>query len=148
MSVHKELSETICALELVSQVPAVNLDPTSRDSSESIGGKRPSGGIDRQDDRERAWDMKSADHFKTRIRNAHSERTLLQILIEAKQSLENARRMPGWKKGAVEPDKGTLRWKRMIADSYEPAHVLAKRHEISLRTIQNYRLEYGERPAA
>ncbi len=138
----KELSETISALELVSQVPAVNLDPTSRDSSESIGGKRPSGGIDRQDDRERAWDMKSADHFRTRIQNAHSERTLLTILVEARQSLENARRAPKPTK-QLQPERGHPQWKRFVAESKLPSNELAREHGCTTRYINMVRARYA-----
>ncbi len=141
MSVHRELCETIAALELVSQVAAANPSPSGRDSSESIGGKRPSGGIDRQGDRERTWEMKSADHFRTRVRNAHSERTLLTILVEAKQSLESARRAPKPTK-QLEPEYGSSQWKRYVAESTESYGTLADRFNCERSYIQQVRKQY------
>lgn len=152
-TIEHELRQVLAALELVSHVPALDY-ASKRDNKGSVtddrspGGKRPRGGVDRQDDREREYTLKSADHFRRRLAHATSRHTLELILKEARASLDAHRKVPDWKKGEIEPERKTLRWKRMIANSPATAEVLAKRHEIGVRTVKRYREMYRQRDAA
>lgn len=143
-----EIAQVLAKLSICSEVSAANMDSSSRDSGEDIGGKRPPGGIDHKGNREREWPLKDVSHFRRRLECAHSEAALQAILVDAERALEAWQQLPRWKRGEQEPDRKTLRWKRMIADSYETAEKLSKRHEISIRMVRYYREQYGENIAA
>ena len=142
MTVQGELRQVLAELELVSQVSAVDLDPTARDTSQSIGGNRPSGGINRKDDREPDYPQKSVEHFRWRAAGARSEYQLALILKDARVALEAAKRQP--EPGNIEPERGTLAWRRMIANSPDTARELGRRFELSQRTVHRYREMYAE----
>lgn len=148
MNLNQELRQTIAELELCSHVSAAQPGSTSRSADEDIGGKRPPGGIDRREDRaivehdpknpERV--LRSADHFKRRLAGAHSERTRLLILEQAKASLA------AWREPAPpskEPVKGEPGWKRFIALSTETYKTLADRYGVSTAYISQVRKDYG-----
>ena len=140
------LFQVLAELELISQVSAVNMDSSGgRDASESIGGKRPPGGINRKDDREHDYPQKSADHFRRRLARAFNDATLLMILQDAETALDSCRKSPEIWDGDLEPAPKTFRWKRMIANSPETAAVLVRRYGISERTVRNYRAEFRTR---
>jgi hypothetical protein len=143
VSVERELKQVVCELMLCSHVSAAQPGSSSRDASEGIGGKRPPGGIDRKDDREHEWPLKSAGHFIARINNAHSERTLILILAEAKASLEAFERQPKPTK-QNEPEVSSPQWKRYIAESTEGHGTLAGRFGVSRAYIQQIRKRYGD----
>lgn len=86
-SARHELEQIIARLEVISHVPAVNLDPTPAATDASKGGARPRGGIDRKDDREMDFALKSADHYRRRLDRAHTEGAVLRILADAKLTL-------------------------------------------------------------
>lgn len=114
-----DLHQVLAELELVSQVSAVNMDPSSRDASESIGGKRPPGGIDRRDDLpdsdERHHPQKTVDHFRRRLECARTDRQVEVILTDARAALVAWRRQPAPASGDMA--FGSPQWKRWVAES-------------------------------
>jgi predicted metal-dependent phosphoesterase TrpH len=152
LELYRELRQLLAELELVSHVSAMNLDPSSRDASEDIGGKRPPGGIDRRDDLsdndEHFHAQKSVDHFKKRIQRAKTDRQLNRIKEDAQAALVAWHKAPAWKKGQAEPERKSFLWKRMIADSPDSAGALAKHFGVSPRTVRRYRETYAEQLSA
>jgi hypothetical protein len=157
VTIDSELRTVLAQLELCSHVQAVNLDPSSRDSGEEIGGKRPPGGIDRSEDRAtvgpvgsgepRPRVLRSAEHYRRRIAKAHSQRALERVLADARDSLDAWRRQPAPSKKA-EPKVGDPGWKRYIAESKESSSVLAARFGKSGAYIREVRRKYREQEAA
>lgn len=147
MNIARELKQTIAELELISEVSAVSLDPSSRDSGEDIGGKRPPGGVDRKGDREREWTMKSAEHFRRRAANAVTSEALRHILVEARAALELARRRPS-PQDAGHPMPGDHDFKRWVAESELPSSEVARLTGKSGQYIRKIRALYRERTAA
>jgi hypothetical protein len=153
----RELRTVLAQLELCSHVQAVNLEPSSRDSAESIGGKCPPGGRDRGEDGARVEPagrdeprprvLRSAEHYRRRIAKAHGRRTLELILVEATDSLEAWRRQPAPTKKA-EPKLGDPGWKRYVAESPEKANELAARFVVSRAYIEKVRRLYRDEEAA
>lgn len=138
-----ELRQTILRLDMLSQVSAVNLDSSGgRDTSDDIGGRRPSGGIDRRDDRESDWVLKSADHFRRRMRNAHSLRTLEQILQEAREALAAATHQPP-PDPAGEPRLDDPLWKRWVGSTSMPVAEIAWKYGVSRQYVVRVRERYG-----
>jgi hypothetical protein len=143
-----ELRTVLAQLEMVSHVSAVNYESSGgRDAGESIGGKRPPGGILRADDREADYPQKSVEHFRRRAAKATSNGALKAILADARKALEAARRQPAPDKG-TEPKFGEPGWKRYIAESDEKANVLAARFGCSRAYIEEVRRKYREAEAA
>lgn len=143
MSLEKEVRDVIAALHLVSHVSAANLGSSARDSGESIGGKRPPGGIDREGDREREWPMKSAEHFERRLAKAYSQRALTEILADATRSLDAWKRQPAPTK-SNEPKLSSPQWKQYISESIESHGALAGRFGVTRAYIQEIRKKYGD----
>ena len=143
-----ELLNVIARLEVISQVSAVNLDPTPAATDSSKGGGRPSGGIDRKDDREPGFELKSADHFRRRLRKAHTEGAVLAILADAHKTLK------AWTVGPEpkDPPWGSFEWRRQIVRDFESG----KRdldgcrsfYNVSRATVYRYVRMYGTRNAA
>lgn len=137
-TVEGELRQVIAELAIVSHMSASKLGGSGRDSGESIGGRRPPGGIDRKGDKDHDWAMKSAEHFAKRLEKAHSERTLLVILAEARDALEAHRRQPP----AKDPEVSSPQWKRWISESTESHGELARRFGVKRAYIQQVRKQY------
>lgn len=110
MSARTELLQIIARLEVISHVPAVNLDPTPPETTDGKGGARPRGGVDRKDDREPDFALKSADHYRRRLSRAHTDGIVLAILADARRTLE------AWTKTPVtlQPTPGDPLFKRWI----------------------------------
>jgi hypothetical protein len=163
----REIRQTLLELELVSQVPAASLGSSSRDSTESIGGKRPPGGVqwhdEGSDEEVKDFPQRGVEHFKRRIarvqRNAQrrldegvelelversSTASLRQILKDAKDALRAAKRQPP----AKEPPFGSPQWKRHIAESKDGHGTLATRFGCSRAYIQEIRRKYRVEEAA
>lgn len=142
-AVQGELRQVLAELELVSQVSAVNLDPTARDTSESIGGNRPSGGINRKDDRQPDYPQKSVEHFRRRAAGARSEYQLGLILKDAKKALEACKRQAA----PADPLWMSFEWKRQIAREVETRQRTVDNarvfYAISKRTVYRYLAAYG-----
>lgn len=147
MSLDSDLRTVIARLELCSHVSAMDLDPSSRDSGEDVGGKRPSGGVDREDDGDRELVLKSAEHFRRRLAGAYSERTLVVILHDAEAALEAHRKQPPPQKDN-EPEFGSSQWKRYIGESTESYGTLAARFGVERSYIQQVRKKYRSDEAA
>src|SRR2546423_46050 len=123
---------------MCSHVSAKNLEPSARDAGEDIGGNRPSGGIDRREDRqpyepepaqpERL--LRSADHFRRELARGRNQ---FDILEHAKASLEAWKRQPP---PGDDPEYGTPQWKRFIAESPESHGALATRYGCKRSYIQ------------
>lgn len=146
VSVEQELRQVLAGLELISHVSAARPGSSSRDEGEDIGGRRPPGGVDRRDDREHDHPQKSAEHFRRRLAHTRTDEQRAMILEDAQKALKSWRRYEPAQ--GVEPERGTLAWRRMIADSPDDPTTLAKRHQISKRTVYHYRKLYAEMPEA
>ena len=141
-----ELRTVLARLELVSHVPAFNYESSGgRDAGESIGGKRPPGGIQRADDREPDYPQKSVEHFKRRVGGARSNRALELILADARKALEAAQRQPA---ATSEPKFGEQGWKRFVAESPEKASDLARKFGCKRSYIEKVRRLYRDEEAA
>jgi hypothetical protein len=145
--VARELRQVLAELELVSQVPAVNLESSGGDAGEDVGGKRPPGGLIGKDDRQDEYPQKSVEHFRRRIARARDERVLALILDDARQALVAARRAPAPTK-EMEPKRSSPQWKRYVAESEEPSSVLARRFGVSGQYIREVRRKYRDQEEA
>jgi hypothetical protein len=142
VSVESELRQVLVELELCSHVSAVNLDPSSRDAGEDIGGKRPPGGIDRREDRQpREADqriLRSADHFRRQLlrgRPAH------YVLEEARAALA-AHRRPPKPKDKEHPMPGDFNWKRWVVESSLSAGEIGHKCGVSAQYVRRIRARY------
>lgn len=140
-TVRRRLRQTVSELELCSHVPAMNLEPSGRDSGEDIGGKRPPGGLVRKDDRVREWPLKSADYYKRRAAKARSDRALIQILEDAEESLEAYRRQPP-PRDQEHPELGDSNWKRWVGESTMSVREIASQCSVSRQYVERVRKQY------
>jgi hypothetical protein len=140
-SVRHELGQVLLELELVSHVSASRPDSSGRDQGEDIGGKRPPGGIDRRGDREVDYPQKSVEHFRRRLRRAHSDWQLELILEDAKKALQAHRRQPA---PTSEPEYGTPQWKRWVAESNLASSEIARKYCVSGQYVRRIRAIYRD----
>jgi hypothetical protein len=134
----------LARIELCSHAPVANLERSGRDATESIGGRRPAGGVNRNDDRETDFPLKSAEHFRRRLLGARTSTQVALIeqdMLRTLQAFQN----PAFPSG-LEPEPGTIHWKRRIAESSLSAAELARQHGISARTVHRYRAQYARNP--
>jgi len=137
-----QLAQTIAQLHIISHVPAANLEPGAKSSEESIGGRRPTGGINHKDDRStEGFRQKSAEHFAARARRCRSERDYRAVLEDALAALDAWKRTPA--PTGTDPPFGTVQWKRWIAVSPETNAELARRFNVSAQYIGQVRRQYG-----
>lgn len=137
-----ELAQVLAELELVSHVPAVNLDPLPpKTADEKPGGKKPRGGVDRKDDQERGYALKSASHFRRRLAGAHSDKALEAILADAKKALAAHRRQPP---PPDRPEYGSPQFKRWVSESELSAAKIGSLYNVSRQRIERIRAAYGE----
>jgi hypothetical protein len=152
--VEQDLRQVIAELSLLSHVAAASTGTSTRDAGESIGGKRPPGGIDRREDRQRAEIgvtkddqpdriLRSAEHYRRRAERAHSLHTLEQILSEARASLTAWRRQPS-SADKAHPMPGDFNWKRWVAESSLPSSEIARKCSVSKRYVNRVRAIYRE----
>lgn len=152
MSVHQQLRQVLAELELCSQVAALNMTPSGRDAGTDVGGNRPTGGIDRGEDRapeerdsgdepDRGVVLRSAEHFKHRLANAHSERAEQAILQDARRALAAHRRAPK-PKDLGHPMPGDPQWKRWVAESKLPAREIARKCGVSRQYVEKVRKQW------
>ncbi len=141
-----ELRQVLAELELVSQVPAVNLE-SSRDMGEDIGGKRPPGGEDHGGDREIGWPLKSVTYFRRRMAKAHTAGALEAILEDARTSLDAAKRQPA-PEDKEHPMPGDYNWKRWVSESSLSDVEIARKCSVSRQYINRIRGQYREAQAA
>lgn len=137
----RELRTVLARLELVSQAPVQNLGPSTRDESESIGGKRPPGALDHAGDREPDFPQKSVEHFRRRLARARTRSRLEAILRDAKTALEAWKRQPA---PTGEPKLSSPQWKRWVAESDLPAAEIARKFNVKRQYVSRIRSEYRD----
>lgn len=147
-----EIRQAVAELELVSEVGAVEPGKGSRDTSEDIGGRRPSGvSNDRPAVREledyRAWPLKPVAHYRRRLEKARSISALEAILKDVRAALERSRRQPA-PQDAGHPMPGDSNWKRWVAESSLSATEIARKCFVSKRYVNKVREQYRDRMAA
>lgn len=150
----RELRQVLTELELVSHVPAVNYDPLPRRTAdESPGGKKPRGGVDRKDDHQGGFALKSVEHFRRRLDGAlarnvlreqagepPSDRALEAILADARAALAAHRRQP------APPDRPAIsspQWKRWVAESDLSAAKIGSLYNVSRSYVERVRARYA-----
>lgn len=145
-----ELAQIIARLRTISHVNAIDYEGRSQTSetSESIGGKRPPGGIDRRDDREPDFRLKSADHFATRAAGCRSISDYRSVLIDAQLALKAWTHPPE----QTNPEWGSLAWRRQIVRDVESGRRTFDKalqfYSISRATLYRYLAAYGTEEAA
>lgn len=144
MSARRELEQIIARLEVISHVPAVNLDPTPPETTDGKGGARPRGGIDRKDDREPDFALKSADHYRRRLRNANTERDIERALTAARATLA------AWTKAPPprEPERDTYYWRLQIVNDIRTKKRTVDgcrtHYSVSRAAVYKYLRQYGD----
>lgn len=141
----RELEQIIARLEVMSHVPAVNLDPTPAATTDSKGGARPRGGIDRKDDREPDFALKSADHYRRRLAGAHTEGIVLIILRDARATLRAYTHTPI--SDSADPKPGDPLFMRWLAKQTGRVEDISHRAGVSRALVYKARDTYGERAA-
>lgn len=143
-----ELLQVIARLEVISHVPAVNLDPTPAATSEEKGGARPRGGIDRKDDREPDFALKSADHYRRRLQGCRTLRDVELVLADARLTLRAWTRTPEPR----DPEWGSFAWRRQIVKDIETGKrtvdACRSHYSVSRATVYRYLEQYGTKDAA
>lgn len=138
-----EIRQVLAELEMVSQVSAAATGSSSRDESESIGGRRPPGGIIRKDDRQDTFPQKSVDHFRRRLAHARTDRHLQAILEDAQTALVAWKRQPPEQPGD-EPQYGTPGWKRWVGECDLSHGEIARKYNLSRAYVRKIRDQYRE----
>ena len=143
------IAQVLAELELCSHVSAVNLDPSSHDAGEDIGGKRPPGGIDRREDRfrdpahkrgEPERVLRSAQHFREQLARGKPAGV---VLDDALQALSAWRRQPP--PGDKEhPMPGDFNWKRWVSESALSDVEIARRCFVSRQYVHRVRVKYRD----
>lgn len=136
-----ELGALIARLELKSEVSAANLGRSARDSNEDIGGNRPSGGIDYQDDRDSMSVLKSADYFKRKRARCHTDAQFDRLIREIGLVLQAWQQMP--LPAGQPPTPDDPQWKRWVAESDKNAGELARLFNMTRQHIYQIRKAYG-----
>jgi hypothetical protein len=153
LRVDRELREAICRLEMISHAPTMSLDPTSRDTSEEPGGRKPGRSNtepmprdpDEHDDWFASYHRKTPTYFrrrreKTIARNSTTE--LEALRDEALKCIEAWKRTPPPPPG-VELEPGTFLWKCKIADDDKgTTKQRAILYGVGEATIHRYRARY------
>lgn len=152
VKLRREIRQALAELELVSEVDAVEPRKGSRDTSEDIGGRWPSGmSKDHPDVREledyRAWPLKPVAHYRRRVARARSISALEAILKDVRSALERSRRQPA-PTDAGHPMPGDSNWKRWVAESSLSATEIARKCSVSKRYVNKVREQYRDRMAA
>jgi len=143
-----QLAQTIAQLHIISHVPAANLEPGAKSSEESIGGRRPTGGINHKDDRStEGFRQKSAEHFAARARRCRSERDYQAVLEDALAALDAWKRTPP----GAEIEWGSFAWRRQIAtdveDKIRTVDQAVTFYKISRATVYRYVPAYEKKAA-
>jgi len=134
------LGQVLAELEMCSHVSAVNLEPSSRDAGEDIGGKRPPGGIDRKEDHQPRESgeriLRSADYFRRQLKRGRPEGF---VLADAEAALNAWRYQPMPR----EPEYGSPQWKRWVAESPLSHGEIARKFNCKRAYVQQVRKVYG-----
>jgi len=125
-----ELRAVVQQIALKSQVSAMNLERSSKATDDDIGGRRPSGGVDRGDD----WSLeaaeywlKSGDYFQRKLERVLArggEVELRALIVEAEATLK------AWSRSPLDLERPASmkdpKWGIFIAYSKEDAGTLAR----------------------
>jgi hypothetical protein len=133
-----EIANVLAKLSICSEVSAANMDSSSRDSGEDIGGKRPPGGIDHEGNRERDWPLKDVSHFRRRMDRAHSEAALQAILHDAEAALRAWQRQPADR----DPALADPQWKRWVGETKLTSREIAAKYSISRQYVHRIKVAY------
>lgn len=137
----RELRRSVLKLTLISHANPANLDPSHGTTTESKGGKRPPGGIDRFGDYQLSYRQKSADHFVHQLRYVRTVEDLEQLAQDAHDAVD------AWKRTLIPegqpPEYGTPQWKRWVAHSPLGTGELARRFSVSRQYILRIKRDYG-----
>lgn len=148
MNARAELLQIIARLETMSHVPAVNLNPQPVTTEDGKGGARPRGGIDREDDRQHDFTLKSADHYRRRLHGCRTVRDVELVLADARQTLAAWARTPEPR----DPEWGSFAWRRQIVRDIETGKrtldACRSHYSVSRATIYRYLAMYGQDKAA
>ena len=148
MSARAELLQIIARLEVLSHVPAVNLNPQPVTTEDGKGGARPRGGVDREDDREPDFALKSADHYRRRLNGCRTVRDVELVLVDARRTLLAWTRTPEPR----DPEWGSFAWRRQIVRDIESGKrtidACRSHYSVSRATIYRYLAQYGTEKAA
>lgn len=133
----------LAELEMLSQVSAASTGSSTPSTDDDIGGRRPSGGIDRRDDKDVNVGLKSADHFRVRFERCHSDRMYMVILDEAREVVSS------WKRTPIPPGDlpayGSPQWKRWVAETNgRISHgEIARRFNVTRQYVIKLRRDWG-----
>lgn len=145
-SAAKQLRDAILQLEMISQVPASRPGHTSKSTDEDIGGRRPSGGIDRADDREHDFALKSAEHYRRREARCHTDGQRLALLVEVERTLTAWRQTP--LVDGKRPAMNDPRWKQWVGECEHTVTELVRWYSCSRQYIHQVRKAYSPEKAA
>lgn len=161
------LREAVASLSLISHTAAVSYDKIARDTSESIGGKRPAGTdaeyrprrpkgprIEGDAQSEKAWDefeeelaaweasyhRKTPTYFQRKAVKCRSDRQLELLAVEAEETLAAWRRMPI--PAGQPPEFGSPQWKRWVAESPLDGGELSRMFSVTRQYIYLIRKQY------
>lgn len=136
-----ELGSLIVRLELKSEVPAAPAGRSQPDSDRDLGGNRPGGGIDYQDDREFESVLRSADHFRRRQKRCRTDHDFERVIADVEAALEAWEHTPPPVEG-IDPERGSFFWKCRIADDDRPLDTIKSTFMVSRATVYRYRAKY------
>lgn len=138
MNARAELLAIIARLEVMSHVPAVNLDPTPAATTDAKGGARPRGGIDRKDDAEPGFALRSADHYRRRLNGCRTVRDVELVLVDARRTVIAWTRTPV----TMQPTPGDplfKRWIRQQLDAGKKPEEIARIGGVSRQYVSKIR---------
>lgn len=146
----QDILACIARLSTMSQIGAVNYEARSKEfvgsasTAESPGGNVPAGGVDRRDDKEPEFFLRSADHFIRRLAKAHSESSLRDILHDAELAVKAWTHTPVPRTPGPEqdPERDSFRWKCMIADDPRSLQQIKAHYGVSRSTVERYQDKY------
>ena len=138
-----ELEQIIARLKVMSHVPSGFKDgKTSRSTDEAVGGRRPNGGVDRKDDRQEDWALKSAEHYQARLKHAHTEGIVLLILRDARRTLRAYTHTPV--PVSADPKPGDPLFMRWLAKQDGRVEDISYRTGVSRALVYKARDTYGD----
>jgi hypothetical protein len=157
----QETVRWIIRLDTQSHVSAAPLGRTAKETTDDIGGRRPSGGIAYQDDRNPESTIRSADFYRRqlqRIERDHQQdldrgrdqdtlllrdgQRLNRLAEQAEESWTAVARTPI--PAGDEPAYGSPQWKRYVAESVETDAALAWKFHVTKQYISQIRKAYRQ----
>ena len=140
MSARAELQAIVYRIALKSHVGAASMDRVAKSTDDAIGGRRPSGGIVRKDDREPEFALKSAEYFAAKSKLCRTDDAISALLSEARKTLDAWERTPI--PDGQEPEFGSPQWKRWVAESPLPHIEIARKFNVSRQYVFKIRQGY------